>query len=101
MDTMWNFRSADKAQNSKQAQDLYCELAESRVWKNLRDKVFPEDLQWEIFVDVPRRCVKVYHILHTRPFLWVFIKYPTIATSQLIGDIVRVCDTNPFLPNLH
>ena len=63
MDTMWSFRSAyNKAKSIKAAQDLYCERAEAGLWDTL-DYVFPEDLQWEMLVDVLRGKVKVRHIL--------------------------------------
>ena len=59
MDTMWSFRSAyNEAKQIKAAQDLYCERAEAGLWDTL-DYVFPENLQWEMLVDVLRGKVKV------------------------------------------
>ena len=59
MDTMWSFRSAyAQAAKVKAAQDLYCEKAESGLWDTL-DPTFPEDLRWEMLVDVLRGKVKV------------------------------------------
>ena len=59
MDTMWSFRSAyAQAAKVKAAQDLYCEKAEAGLWDTL-DPAFPEDLRWEMLVDVLRGKVKV------------------------------------------
>lgn len=59
MDTMWSFRSAyAQAAKVKAAQDLYCEKAEAGLWDTL-DPTFPEDLRWEMLVDVLRGKVKV------------------------------------------
>ena len=58
MDTFWAFRQAyDKARQLKESQDAYCAKASKNQWKDLGD--FPEDLQWEMLVDVLRGNVKV------------------------------------------
>ncbi|VDB85240.1 unnamed protein product [Peniophora sp. CBMAI 1063] len=58
MDTFWAFRQAyDKARQLKESQDDYCAKASRNQWKDLGD--FPEDLQWEMLVDVLRGKVKV------------------------------------------
>ncbi|KZV62706.1 carbohydrate esterase family 9 protein, partial [Peniophora sp. CONT] len=58
MDTFWAFRQAyDKARQLKESQDAYCAKASQNQWKDLGD--FPEDLQWEMLVDVLRGKVKV------------------------------------------
>ncbi|KAH7888767.1 carbohydrate esterase family 9 protein [Phlebopus sp. FC_14] len=59
MDVAWAFRDAyNKARQLKESQDAYC----SRVANGEYDKVgeFPEDLQWEMLVDVLRGNVKVH-----------------------------------------
>ncbi|KAI0030405.1 carbohydrate esterase family 9 protein [Vararia minispora EC-137] len=58
MDTFWAFRQAyGKARQLKEFQDAYCEKALKGQWKDLG--AFPEDLQWEMLVDVLRGKVKV------------------------------------------
>jgi hypothetical protein len=59
MDTMWSFRSAyAEALKIKQSQDEYCARAEGGLWDSLTEP-FPEDLRWEMLVDVLRGKVKV------------------------------------------
>lgn len=59
MDTIWAHRRAyDKARQIKESQDTYCAKATKNDWKDLGD--FPEDLQWEMLVDVLRGKVKVH-----------------------------------------
>ncbi|KAF8274395.1 carbohydrate esterase family 9 protein [Lactarius quietus] len=58
MDTFWAFRKAyDRSRQIKEKQDAYCEQAFSGRWSDLGE--FPEDLQWEVLVDVLRGRVKV------------------------------------------
>ena len=58
MDTAWAFREAyEKARLIKVAQDDYCAKAAAGQWDNLG--TFPEELQWELLVDVLRGNVKV------------------------------------------
>ena len=60
MDSVWAFRSAyNEARKIKQKQDDFCALAESGLWNELTDKKFPEELKWEMLVDVLRGRVKV------------------------------------------
>ncbi|KAG0708992.1 hypothetical protein DFH29DRAFT_821582 [Suillus ampliporus] len=60
LDTGWNFRAAyDSARKLRDAQDAFCEKAESNSWDDLAEKTFPEDLQWESLVDVLRGRVKL------------------------------------------
>ena len=60
MDAIWSFRSAyNEAQGIKNAQDNYCRKAEAGDWDSLSGQDFPENLQWEILVDVLRGRVKV------------------------------------------
>lgn len=60
MDAAWSFRSAyDEARKIKNAQDEFCRQAEAGEWDSLKGKEFPENLQWEILVDVLRGRVKV------------------------------------------
>ena len=60
MDSIWSFRSAyDEARKIKNAQDDYCRKVEASEWDSLRGHDYPEDLQWEILVDVLRGRVKV------------------------------------------
>lgn len=61
MDHVWTFRSAyDQARKLKNAQDEYCRRAEAGEWAVLGSKPFPENLQWEMLVDVLRGRVKVF-----------------------------------------
>lgn len=60
MDTIWAFREAyNKAKQIKEAQDAYCVDVRAKNWDALKDKSYPEDLQWEALVDVLRGRVKV------------------------------------------
>ncbi|KZT72052.1 carbohydrate esterase family 9 protein [Daedalea quercina L-15889] len=60
MDTIWAFRQAyDTARKIKESQDAYCVDADAGNWDALKDKPYPEDLQWESLVDVLRGRVKV------------------------------------------
>jgi hypothetical protein len=59
MDTAWSFRAAyQKARQIKVAQDSFCQKAEAGLWGSI-DGDFPEDLKWEMLVDVLRGKVKV------------------------------------------
>lgn len=59
MDTMWSFRSAyAEALKVKMAQDEFCEKAENGLWDALAGPM-PQDLRWEMLVDVLRGKVKV------------------------------------------
>ncbi|CAA7260052.1 unnamed protein product [Cyclocybe aegerita] len=59
MDTIWSFRSAyNEATKIKISQDGFCAKAESGLWESL-DTPFPEDLRWEMLVDVLRGKVKI------------------------------------------
>jgi hypothetical protein len=60
MDSQWSLRAAyDEARKVKAAQDAFCAAAERGLWDQIRDKEFPESLQWEMLVDVLRGRVKV------------------------------------------
>ena len=60
MDHFWTFRSIyDQARQLKNAQEEYCRLAEADDWAVLGSKPFPDDLRWEMLVDVLRGRVKV------------------------------------------
>ncbi|KAG2013293.1 hypothetical protein CC2G_010222 [Coprinopsis cinerea AmutBmut pab1-1] len=59
MDTMWALRSAySQARKIMVAQDEYCDLVENGLWDSITGP-FPENLQWEILVDVLRGKVKI------------------------------------------
>ncbi|PFH51276.1 hypothetical protein AMATHDRAFT_142867 [Amanita thiersii Skay4041] len=59
MDTMWTLRLAyNEARKIMKEQDLYCERAEAGLWNQIQS-FFPENLQWEVLVDVLRGKVKV------------------------------------------
>ena len=54
-----SFRSAyNEARKVKQAQDDYCLKAEMGLWEDIAGKSYPENLQWEMLVDVLRGRVK-------------------------------------------
>jgi uncharacterized cupin superfamily protein len=63
MDSAWSFRAAyHKARKIKVAQDAFCQKAEAGLWESI-DGDFPEDLKWEMLVDVLRGKVKVGIVL--------------------------------------
>ena len=43
----------------KKAQDDFCAKAEAGLWEDIADQSYPENLQWEMLVDVLRGRVKV------------------------------------------
>ena len=60
MDSVWSFRAAyDHARSILKQQDAYCAKAEAGLWSELAEQNYPEDLQWEVMVDVLRGRVKV------------------------------------------
>lgn len=66
MDTIWSFRKAyDTARQIKHKQDDYCTKALSGNWDSL-EGAFPEDLQWEMLVDVLRGRVKARIATYSR-----------------------------------
>jgi uncharacterized cupin superfamily protein len=59
MDSIWDLRSAyDEARKIKMAQDKFCQKVEAGLWESLEGD-FPENLKWEMLVDVLRGRVKV------------------------------------------
>ena len=59
MDSMWSLRAAyTEAMKIKLSQDEYCANAENGLWNSLSGP-FPDDLRWEMLVDVLRGRVKV------------------------------------------
>lgn len=61
MDTIWAFRQAyDTARQLKEKQDQYCTAALNGDWKAIEGQKIPEDLQWEMLVDVLRGRVKIH-----------------------------------------
>ncbi|PPQ65953.1 hypothetical protein CVT26_010715 [Gymnopilus dilepis] len=59
MDNTWVVRSAyAEAMQVKQSQDEYCAKANAGLWGEL-EGVFPEDVRWEMLVEVLRGKVKV------------------------------------------
>ena len=59
MDSIWALRSAyNEARNMKNMQDAFCTNAERELWESVDGK-FPEDLKWEVLVEVLRGRVKV------------------------------------------
>ncbi|KAI0920873.1 hypothetical protein AcW2_006015 [Taiwanofungus camphoratus] len=60
MDSIWSFRAAyAEARTIKNAQDAFCAKAEAGLWNELQGQSYPEDLQWEMLVDVLRGRVKI------------------------------------------
>ena len=60
MDSLWAFRSAyNEARKVKQQQDDFCAKAQLGLWDELSGQDYPENLQWEMLVDVLRGRVKV------------------------------------------
>jgi hypothetical protein len=56
---MWSLRSAyHEASKVMNAQDAFCTQVEAGLW-NSESTVFPDDIQWEMLVDVLRGKVKV------------------------------------------
>ncbi|KAG8717415.1 hypothetical protein FRC09_014312 [Ceratobasidium sp. 395] len=61
MDSIWQFRQAyDKARQLLHKQNDYCASAELGRWNEIREKDFPQDLEYEALVDVLRGKVKVH-----------------------------------------
>ena len=61
MDAIWAFRQAyNEARKVKQLQDDFCGKAEAGLWDEIAGQSFPENLQWEMLVDVLRGRVKVF-----------------------------------------
>jgi len=59
MDSIWALRSAyNEARNMKNRQDTFCANVEKGLWESVDDQ-FPEDLKWEVLVEVLRGRVKV------------------------------------------
>lgn len=59
MDSIWALRSAyNEARKLKNAQDAFCAQAEAGLWESVEGD-FPENLKWEMLVDVLRNRVKV------------------------------------------
>ncbi|KAF8165543.1 hypothetical protein B0H34DRAFT_689508 [Crassisporium funariophilum] len=59
MDTMWALRAAyNEAMKIKVSQDEYCAKAEAGFWDSIITP-FPDDLKWEMLVDVLRGKVKI------------------------------------------
>lgn len=64
MDSMWALRSAyNEARKVKQQQDDFCAKAEAGLWEDIAGQSFPDNLKWEMLVDVLRGRVKVCSIL--------------------------------------
>lgn len=60
MDALWAFRSAyNEARKVKQLQDDFCVKAEAGLWEDIVGQSYPDNLQWEMLVDVLRGRVKV------------------------------------------
>lgn len=60
MDSIWSFRSSyNEALRIKLSQDAYCERVESGLWEEIGNDPFPENLRWEMLIDVLRGKVKV------------------------------------------
>ncbi|KAI0340770.1 hypothetical protein BDW22DRAFT_1359586 [Trametopsis cervina] len=60
MDALWAFRSAyNEARKIKHLQDNFCVKAEAGLWDELTEREFPENLQWEMLVDVLRGRVRI------------------------------------------
>ncbi|KAF8897691.1 carbohydrate esterase family 9 protein [Infundibulicybe gibba] len=82
MDSMWSLRSAyNQARKAMKAQDEYCAKAEAGLWEAL-DGDFPENLQWEMLIDVLRGRVKV-----SSRSLWLnslhdIYRYQTILSNE-------------------
>ncbi|KIY67487.1 composite domain of metallo-dependent hydrolase [Cylindrobasidium torrendii FP15055 ss-10] len=60
MDNIWDLREGyNKARVLKEKQDTYCASALAGEWEGLGE--YPDDLQWEAFVDVLRGRVKIHN----------------------------------------
>ncbi|KAF6762097.1 hypothetical protein DFP72DRAFT_802686 [Ephemerocybe angulata] len=100
MDTMWSFRSAySEAKKVKAAQDLYCERAEAGLWETL-DYAFPDNLQWEMLVDVLRGKVKISNHCYeavdldalvrlTNEFKFHIASFHHAAEAWLVPDVLK------------
>ena len=78
MDTMWALRSAyTEAMKIKLSQDEYCAKAEAGLWEGMNGP-FPEDIKWEMLVDVLRGKVKVLPIAGLSTTVFNFCSCPDI-----------------------
>lgn len=81
MDALWAFRSAyNEARKVKQQQDDFCFRAEAGLWDELTHQQFPNNLQWEMLVDVLRGRVKasLANIILAKPIF----KHDTLTDCQ-------------------
>jgi len=77
---------------SRLAQDDFCEKAESGLWDELKGKDYPQNLQWEMLVDVLRGRVKAINYFFTREILLIFIaRFRITATKPVcISSFVEI-----------
>lgn len=62
MDTIWSFRQAyNIARQLKEKQDAYCASVLTGDWTAIEGEDLPDDLQWEMLVDVLRGRVKIHN----------------------------------------
>ncbi|TFK22333.1 hypothetical protein FA15DRAFT_706442 [Coprinopsis marcescibilis] len=100
MDTMWALRSAyNQARKVMHAQDDYCQLADAGLWDSITGP-FPDDLQWEILVDVLRGKVKISNhcyeavdldalIRLTNEFKFPIASIHHAAEAWLVPDVLK------------
>lgn len=83
----------------KAAQDLYCQRAEAGLWDSL-DYAFPENLQWEMLVDVLRGKVKISNHCYeavdldalvrlTNEFKFHIASFHHAAEAWLVPDVLK------------
>lgn len=83
--------SYETARKIKHSQDEYCAKALSNQWNDLG--AFPEDLQWEVLVDVLRGRVKVKpSCLYSNPNINTTMQVHTHCYEAVdLDGLVRVC----------
>ncbi|KAH9892482.1 hypothetical protein C8Q73DRAFT_732800 [Cubamyces lactineus] len=101
MDTVWAVRDAyNTARAIKEAQDDYCTKAIAGEWDSIRNKKFPESLQWDAMVEILRGRVKVqthcYEALDIDNFVRISneFQFPVAAfhhahEAYLVPDVLK------------
>ncbi|KAI0797030.1 hypothetical protein C8Q75DRAFT_796702 [Abortiporus biennis] len=101
MDALWSFRSAyDEARKIKNAQDAFCTKAEQGLWNELKGESFPDDLKWEMLVDVLRGKVKIANHCYeetdlddivriTNEFKFPIASFHHASEAWLVPDVLK------------
>ncbi|KZT06435.1 composite domain of metallo-dependent hydrolase [Laetiporus sulphureus 93-53] len=101
MDTAWSFRSAyNEARKIKVTQDMFCAKAEAGLWDEIKGQEYPENLQWEMLVDVLRGRVKISNHCYeevdlddivrlTNEFQFPIASFHHASEAWLVPDVLK------------